>query len=248
MNQLETTPSRTRPTPLILLTAALILAGLGACQKPPNNIDRIPSIPTFTMAMLDAKARPFIDEATSAVPQAVSDLCSDRTRLFWLLLKDKAMGTREAHDYMKSIIGRRITEPLGKATAVYKCAVNADAAVGMTEDAALDILSRQLYASAGLAVETVCVKATMDSCVRVLSHCAPKLAASWGLFGTCASADGPFPIGDVVGLGLAIGGTAWCCLDLYDAYNALPEELSKALHAAISATIAQCRQEAASAL
>ncbi len=246
MNRLKFLCSR--PVLIIPLSAVLILAILGASRQDTPSMDVQPPSPRFTMEQLDAKARPFIAEANNAVPDVVAELCADRTKLFWLLLKDQLFATAEARDYMSSIVGGRITAPLGKAAAVYKCAFNTDAAIGMTEDAALESLSRQLYASAGLAVEAVCVKATMDSCARVLAHCTPKLATSWGLFGTCAAADGPFPIGDVIGVVLAVGGSAWCCLDLYDAYNALPGELSDALRAAISSTIAQCRQEAASAL
>ena len=239
---------RTRTTLIIPLVIVLILAILGACRRNAPHADTQSSKPKFTMEQLDAKARPFIAEANEAVPQVVADICSDRTKLFWFLLKDKIFDTAEARAYISAIIGSRISSPLGKAAAVYKCALNTDAAIGMTEEAALDLLCRQLYASAGLAVEAVCIKATTESCAKVLAHCAPKLAASWGLLGTCAAADGPFPIGDAIGVALAIGGSAWCCLDLYDAYNALPNELSQALHAAIASTIVQCRQEAASAL
>ena len=236
-----------QPALLFALPVLLVLAGLGSGRKM-NWHDTEPTIPRFTMEKLDEKARPFIDEAYAAVPHVVADLCSDRIRLFWLLLKDKATGTSLAHDRISSAISSRLTEPLGKAAAIYKCAPNTDAAVGMTEEAALDILSRQLYASAGLAVEAVCIKATIDSCIRILARLTPKLASSWGLFGTLATTDGPLPIGDVVGAGLAIGGTAWCCMDLCKAYKALPDELSEALRTAISATVAQCRQEAATAL
>jgi hypothetical protein len=233
---------------LVPLTAVLVLAGLGSCAFSKPSVNAKADRPRFTMQQLDAKARPFIDEANAAIPDVVATICADRLQLCWLLLKDKFFDTAEARNYISTVIGSRITAPLGKAAAVYQCALNTDAAVGMTEDAALEILSRQLYSSAGLAVEAVCIKATMESCAKVLAHCAPKLAASWGLFGTCAAADGPFPIGDVIGVVLAVGGSAWCCWDLYEAYEALPENISSALHAAISSTIAQCRQEAASAL
>ena len=236
-----------QPALIFALPVLLILAGFGSCQKR-NCQDTVPTIPRFTMEKLDAKAKPFIDEAYAAVPHVVADLCSDRIGLFWLLLKDKAMGTNLARDRISSAISPRLTEPLGKVAAIYKCALNTDAAVGMTEEAALDILGRQLYASAGLAVEAVCIKTTMDSCIRILAHIAPKLASSWGLFGTLATSDGPLPIGDVIGAGLAIGGTAWCCMDLRKACKALPDELAEALRTAISSTVAQCRQEAASVL
>ena len=233
---------------LVPLATVLVLAGFGSCTLSKPSVNAKAEKPRFTMQQLDDKARPFIAEANAAVHDVVATICADRLRLCWLLMKDKLCGTATARDFIAATINPRITAPLGKAASIYKCALNTDAAIGMTEDAALDILSRQLYASAGLAVEAVCISTTLDSCVRVLARCSPKLAASWGLFGTCAAADGPFPIGDVIGVALAIGCYAWCCLALYEAYAALPGNISAALQAAISDTIAQCRQEAASAL
>lgn len=248
MNRLKPIGIRTKHILLVPLTVALVLAGIGTCRRNILQMDLKPSKPGFTMKQLDTKAKPFIDEAYAAVPKAVADLCSDKTGFLWLLLKDKAMGTTKARDRIASVVNRRITPPLGKAAAIYKCAANTDAAVGMARDVAIDNLSRRLYASVGIAVEAVCVKTTLASCTKVIAHCAPKLASSWGLLGTCAAADGPLPIGDVVGVGLAVGGTAWCYHDLRKASKNLPRELSDALRAAIASTIAQCRQEAASAL
>ena len=80
------------PVPLII---AMILAGLGTCRRTARHMDTEPSRPRFTMEQLDAKAKPFIAEANEAVPKAVAELCSDRVKLFWLLLKDKIFDTAD---------------------------------------------------------------------------------------------------------------------------------------------------------
>lgn len=231
---------------LTVLAAVVILAGIAFFRGHPAN--RIQTEPRLTMADLDAKAQPFIDEANSAIPYAVAKLCDHRYRLFQKLAKDKCTNGTEARDFIASVLEPHIIVPLRKAATFYACAVNADAAVDMTADAALDSLSRQLYATTGLAIEAVFIKATIDSAIHVLCCCAPQLAASWGLTGTCTVADGPMPVGDIIGVVLAIGGTAWYCRDIYCAYRALPADMIMALQNAVSATVAQCRLEAAAAL
>lgn len=204
--------------------------------------------PRFTMAELDAKAKPFIDEANAAIPEAVATLCSHRCRLYWLLLKDKCSSGNRTGKYIASVMEPGVIAPLRKAAAVYSCALNAEAATGMPVETALDNLSQQLYAGTGMAIEAIFIRTTIDSCIHVICHCSPKLAASWGLGGACSLADGPFPIGDAIGITLAVGGTLWCCYDICSAYRALPGDLTRALEATVTSTIAQCRMEAASAL
>ena len=238
-----------RPVVFLCLAAAIVLAGTAAFHRSRHAVEnRTPEAPRFSMSDLDAKALPFVEQANSAVPDVVANLCNHRCRLFWLLLKDKCSGHTRAREYISSAITPTIIEPLRKAAAVYDCAPNADAAVGMTTETALDNLSQQLYATAGLAIEAVFIKATIDSFIRILGLCAPRLVASWKLAGACAVADKALPVGDIIGLVMGVGGSLWCCHDIYRAYRALPSELASALYSAIGATVAQCRLEAAEAL
>ena len=233
---------------LAFLSLAVLLAGIGSCQRRIHGRPLPQSLPHPTMALLDERARPFIDEAREAVPGAVSELCARRGHLYWLMLKDRANGSTLARDFISGVLEPRVIAPLGKAAAIYGCAANPDSVSSLMTEAGADTLARQLYASAGLAIEAVFIKATIQSLLNVLQSCAPKLAASWGLCGTLAAADGPFPVGDAIGAALAVGGTVWSCSDLVKAYKALPGELEQALQTSIEATVAQCRQEAASAL
>ena len=226
------------------LCLAVLLAGIGSCRR---RMFRTPR-PRITMSLLDERAQPYIDEARAGVRDAVSQLCARRGRLFWLLLKSRFGKSSEAQRRIAAVLEPRVVEPLRKAAAVYGCAANPDAVSSLLTETGTDNLVRQLYASAGLAIEGVFIRATLQSLASVLQACAPRLAASWGMYGACAVSDGPLPIGDIVGLGLALGGTIWCCRDLVRAYRALPGELESALHAAIDATAAQCRMEAASSL
>ena len=59
-------------------------------------------------------------------------------------MKDKATSTTLARDCIVSVLIINIRQtPSWKTAVVYKRASNTDAAIGMTEDASLEILSRQ---------------------------------------------------------------------------------------------------------
>ena len=238
----------TRTITIVCLSGVLVLAGIASCRNRTAGRMPPPQKPRFTISELDAKAQPYIDEANAAVQAVVAELCDNRLSLYWMMLRDKCVGGDSTGRHIAEVIGPRIVVPLRKAAAVYKCAVNADAMTGMTRDAAIDNLSRQLYASAGLAIEAVFIRATINSLVSVLANCAPTMTASLSTAGACAAADGPLPVGDIVGVIVAIGGTAWSGYELYNAHQALSSEMSDALRNAISVTIAQCRLEAANAL
>jgi len=226
--------------PALAMTLLLCgIARLSGCGRPR---------PRLTMATLDAKAQRYIDQANAGIPRAVATLCDRRNGLCWMLVKDKCTGKDEAARYIASVIEPEVLTPLRKAAAIYACAVDRDASVEMVAEAAKENLDRKLYAFAGLAIEAVFVRATIQSCMVVIGSCAPRLAASWGIAGTCALADGPLPVGDIIGLALAAGGTIWSGVELHRAYKVLPFQLTSALQDAVAATITQCRLEAAKAL
>ena len=69
-------------TVLVPLAAVLVLAGLGSCHQSKPSVKAKAEKPRFTMQQLDAKARPFIEEANAAVPDVVATICADRLQLF----------------------------------------------------------------------------------------------------------------------------------------------------------------------
>lgn len=48
--------------------------------------------------------------------------------------------------------------------------------------------------------------------------------------GTAAVVDGPLPIGDIIGVVIAIGGAAWTAYDISDAYSQIRRELPQSRH------------------
>ena len=232
----------TRIISVICLSGTLLLMGITSCRD--RTAIKLPFTqqPRCTITKLDAKAKPHIDEANAAVPKVVAKLCNGR--FYLMLLRDKCVGGDSAGRHIAEVIDPSIVVPLQKAAAIYKCAINADTVAELPKEAVLDNMDRQLYASTSLAIEAIFIRSTVSSIV----NCASTMVASLNTATLCASADGPLPVGDIVGAAIAIGGTAWSGYELYNAHKNLPAEMSEALRTTISATVAQCRLEAADTL
>ena len=89
------------------------------------------------------------------------------------------------------------------------------------------------YAAGCLALEAVFIRSTLASLRSVLGAIVGKLASAYGSGAACAAADGPLPIGDIIGLGLAVGGRIWSIDDLCHAQKQLSRELSEILYQSI---------------
>lgn len=78
------------------------------------------------------------------------------------------------------------------------------------------------------------VKSGVKALIRVAMKSAAKRAASTAAAsGGAAVCDGPLPIGDAVGVVIAIGGGLWTCWDLKKAYTLIREELPATLKKSI---------------
>ena len=87
----------------------------------------------------------------------------------------------------------------------------------------------QIDAGIACVIEAVCIRQTVAAAARVLGNAAARQAGTMVAGGTAAVADGPLPVGDIIG-GLAIVGcTAWSAWDIYKAAKVLPEELRSTL-------------------
>lgn len=65
-----------RPVVFLCLAAAIVLAGTASFHRSRHAVENhIPEAPRFSMADLDAKARPFVEQANSAVPDVVATPC-----------------------------------------------------------------------------------------------------------------------------------------------------------------------------
>lgn len=79
---------------------------------------------------------------------------------------------------------------------------------------------------------------------RVLGAIAARMAGSMAAGAACSLADGPFPIGDLIGVIIAGVGTAWSISDLAQINKTLPRDLTATLNAAIEDCRNSCRKAA----
>ncbi len=77
--------------------------------------------------------------------------------------------------------------------------------------------------------EVIIAKSTYSIMKNSFLGIAEKIAASIGTAGTMAVADGPIPVGDIVGTVVGIGGTLWSCADFIEARKTLPDTLKNEL-------------------
>ena len=124
----------TRIISVICLSGVLLLAGIASYRD--RTTDRMPQKTRFTISELDAKAKPHIDETTAAVPKVVAELCDNRLSLYSMMLRDKCVGDDSAGRHIAAVISPAIVVPLRKASAIYQCAVNADAVAELSKEAA----------------------------------------------------------------------------------------------------------------
>ena len=112
-------------------------------------------------------------------------------------------------------------------------------------------VTRELHISTVMAavsgiVEAVFLKTTLATLRGVLAKAIAKLAGSGTTGAICAAADGPLPIGDVIGAVLAAGGLAWTAYDIYEACEILPEQLRTELRTGIDSAERELRRQAES--
>jgi len=85
----------------------------------------------------------------------------------------------------------------------------------------------------GTALELLLLKSSFRAAAKLFAAAAARFGSSIGSAGICAAADGPLPVGDIVGGLLVIGGGLWTAYDLYEAFHALPPRMERELLAGI---------------
>ena len=230
-----------------LVFAGLILAVLLAAASMRTSRTTLKFAGKATsLTELDQRARPFFEEAEKNIPKVVSELTDTKSflNLCYLAVMDKITGSNKLEREIASVIDGPILTPCRNGAAVYGCGINSGLAYGNLSAIHREAVTSALYAAGGLALEAVFLKPTMAALQRVIGPLIGKIAAKLGVGATCAAADGPLPIGDTIGVILAVGGSAWSVHDLLDLRRDLPDAIASALHQAIQEYWKQCRLEA----
>ena len=234
-------------------TNVLVLAGLAlavllaaAGMRSSRTTTKLPG-KTTSISELDRRAQPFFEEAEKSIPNVVSELSGTQAflNMCGLAVVDKISGSNKMEQKLASVIDGPILAPCRKGAAVYGCNINPVLARGYLSGLHRDAMTSALYASGGVALEAAFLKTTLKSVQCVIGPIAGKIAAKFGTGATLAVADGPLPIGDTIGVILAVGGSAWSVHDLLALRRDLPGAISAALRQAIQEYWKQCRLEAA---
>lgn len=246
---MQKTHTKTHRTVVFIgLAAALVLCAFSCIalgRERPTRAKPFRARPS--LEELDALAKPHFDQAERNVPYVVAEMSSTGNflKLCWLMAGDKISGSHDTRDYLESMIHDRIIVPCLRGAKVYGCEVDESAISKELLESGRSNAKAAAFAAGGLALEAVFIRSTLASLNSVLGAIAVRLSASYGGGAACAVADGPLPVGDIIGLALAAGGTIWSISDLCEAKKQLPRELSDVLYQSIRECRESCRKAVA---
>lgn len=118
-------------------------------------------------------------------------------------------------------------------------ALQLEGTMGQVSESAVKLVSANVIAEIGAALEVACIRSTIRMVSRILGKAAGKLIAAGGGGAACAVADGPLPIGDIAGAALAAGGAVWTAWDIYQAKKVIPREMRTTLEGSVR----KCRSD-----
>lgn len=108
--------------------------------------------------------------------------------------------------------------------------------------------AQKLFAAFGVVFEAIFFRQTCKAIVTLFAKPVAKISGSLGAGAICAAADGPIPIGDIIGGVLAVGGLAWTAYDVYEVTCVMPDRLESELRDGIGETrsrlLSDCRGRA----
>ena len=230
------------------LTAALALGSIGSCcyRRHPGAVTTTNPKQISRIAMLDAQAKPHFDEARRNIPSVVDQMTTTGAlcKLCWLMSRDKITGSHKTQDYLESLLNGPIVGPCRAGAIVYGCDITSAGFVNGVKTVNSDYALTGAYALTGLSIEALFLKKTIASLRTVLGKIVARLSTSYSSGSVCAAADGPLPIGDIIGIVMAAGGTVWSAYDLYQVKTQLGPEMKTLLQQSVQECQAACRMEA----
>lgn len=93
-----------------------------------------------------------------------------------------------------------------------------------------ELAEGQIVAAISAIIEATCIRVTVSTVAKILGKAAARMAGSVAVGAGAAVADGPIPIGDIIGGAVVLGSTCWTAYDIWQATEVLPKELRKSLH------------------
>ena len=90
----------------------------------------------------------------------------------------------------------------------------------------------QIDAGIASVLEAICIRQTVKAVAKLLGRAAIRQAGTMTAGAVSAVADGPLPIGDIIGCAAILGCTAWSAYDIWKAAKILPNALRSTLESA----------------
>lgn len=106
-----------------------------------------------------------------------------------------------------------------------------------------ELSDAQLTAGIAVAIEAVLIRETVATVSKCFAKSVARQTAAMAGGAATALADGPLPIGDIIGGVAVVGTTAWTCYDVYKASKVVPGELRSVLNNVTSDCEKQCLEE-----
>ena len=192
------------------------------------------------LAELDRRAQPHFDAAKATIPKIAEKLSTLKSlsRMCWYMATNKSA--------LQNFLARELkplTSHCAEGAAVYGVKLNTALFHDLVAETGKNNFLSGAYAVGGLGLEALFLKSLLRSLSKVLGAVAAKLAVSWTGAASCAAADGPLPVGDIVGVVMGVGGTVWSAYDLWQCRVRLPLEIKAVLNAAVDNVREQCRRQ-----
>ena len=225
------------------LILAVVLAAVGWFQLDSNHKILKPKEQKTPLEELDRKADPYFNQARKEVPKIAKTLSSKKAmmKLCWLIAKDKATGKHQAEEYLAKHI-KPIVSNCEQAASVYGVRLNSSEFAKVMEETGSDHLKASVYPLGSLGIEAVMLRSTLASVSRVCGSVIARMTGCVAGGSAAAVADGPLPIGDIIGVALTVGGTAWSIYDLHQLSKQLPKDLENTLLNSIDNCRYACRE------
>jgi hypothetical protein len=100
-----------------------------------------------------------------------------------------------------------------------------------------------LGASMAAFIEALFIRTTIETICHVAGVAIGRLSQSAALAGACAFADGPLPIGDIIGVVIAVGGSVWTIYEIRQAAQAM-SQLQPTMDQALQASLQKLEEDA----
>ena len=197
-------------------------SGFGACNKL-----------CYKMAKDKIKGTTDAQDAIETSLNKVLDHCSAGTAEVDNLLKNYEIRLAENSNQFRASIAEELKNP-------EYISLDTSSIEKLAQD--INIIHTSVYrnvtstvaAEIGAGLELLFIRTTCQIFSTIFAKTAAKMAGSATAGVISAAADGPLPVGDVIGGVITVAGLSWTAWDIYQAKKVLPEKLDRQLHDSVA--------------